>query len=171
MLRAGGWRGSCLVGWLRLLVFRYALFCTFGKFAFAMTRLLNLPPALRFIAIGGSAAVVHLAVVRLVVDARWLVPAWANVLGWLVAFAVSFSGHFYWTFARQGTSLVQALPRFFLLSAAGFAINQAAYVLALRFVPWRYDVLLACVLVAVAVGTYVFSKLWAFKASAACKRP
>ena len=136
-----------------------------------MTRLLNLPPALRFIAIGGSAAVVHLAVVRLVVDARWLVPAWANVLGWLVAFAVSFSGHFYWTFARQGTSLVQALPRFFLLSAAGFAINQAAYVLALRFVPWRYDVLLACVLVAVAVCTYVFSKLWAFKASAACKRP
>ena len=135
-----------------------------------MKRLLNLPPALRFIAIGGSAAVVHLAVVRLVVDARWLVPAWANVLGWLVAFAVSFSGHFYWTFARQGTSLVQALPRFFLLSAAGFAINQAAYVLALRFVPWRYDVLLACVLVAVAVGTYVFSKLWAFKASAACKR-
>ena len=63
--------------------------------------------------------------------------------------------------------LRQALPRFFLLSAAGFAVNELAYVLALRFVPWRYDVLLACVLVGVAIGTFVFSKLWAFKAKPA----
>lgn len=133
----------------------------------AMKTLTTLPPALRFIVIGCAAAAVHLAVVRWLVGAQWLQPAAANVLGWLVAFIVSFSGHFYWTFAQQGTMLRQALPRFFLLSAAGFAVNELAYVLALRFVPWRYDVLLACVLVGVAVGTFVFSKLWAFKAKPA----
>ena len=132
-----------------------------------MKTLATLPPALRFVVIGCAAAAVHLAVVRWLVGAQWLQPATANVLGWLVAFVVSFSGHFYWTFAQQGTTLWQALPRFFLLSAAGFAVNELAYVLALRFVPWRYDVLLACVLVGVAVGTFVFSKLWAFKAKPA----
>lgn len=42
-------------------------------------------------------------------------------------------------------------------------MNEASYALALHLSPWRYDVLLALVLVAVAVGTYVLSKLWAFK--------
>ena len=124
---------------------------------------MTLSPALRFIVIGCAAAAVHLAVVRLLVGAQLLVPLAANVVGWLVAFGVSFAGHYGWTFAQQRAPLRHALPRFFALSALGFAVNELAYVVALRFIPWRYDVLLAGVLVGVAVGTFVLSKLWAFR--------
>ena len=82
------------------------------------------------------------------------------------AFGVSFGGHYVWTFAHQQTHWRHALPRFFLLSASGFALNELAYAFALRYSPWRYDVLLALVLVGVAVGTYVLSKLWAFRGTA-----
>ena len=123
----------------------------------------KLPPALRFIVIGCAAAAVHLAVVRLLVGAQLLAPLTANVVGWLVAFGVSFVGHLRWTFAQQRAPLRHALPRFFALSALGFAVNELAYVVALRFIPWRYDVLLAGVLAGVAVGTFVLSKLWAFR--------
>lgn len=122
----------------------------------------SLPPALRFIVTGGVAALVHLGVVILLVDHAGLAPLVANVLGWLTAFGVSFAGHHWWTFAHQRAHWRSALPRFFMLSATGFGINETAYALALRFLPWRYDVLLVLVLGAVAVGTYVLSKWWAF---------
>lgn len=123
----------------------------------------QLPSALRFIVIGCGAAAVHFAVVYALVESQWLPPLAANTIGWLVAFVVSFSGHYHWTFAAQNVRWQNALPRFFALSALGFAVNEASYALALHLSPWRYDVLLALVLVAVAVGTYVLSKLWAFK--------
>jgi hypothetical protein len=58
---------------------------------------------------------------------------------------------------------VQAARRFFALSFAGFAINELAYATLLRWSPWRYDVLLAIVLVGVAVLTYLLSRRWAFQ--------
>ena len=125
-----------------------------------------LPPPLRFIVTGCAAAAVHFAVVKLLVDGTGMRPLVANVLGWLTAFGVSFGGHYVWTFAHQQTHWRHALPRFFLLSASGFALNELAYAFALRYSPWRYDVLLALVLVSVAVGTYVLSKLWAFRGTA-----
>lgn len=123
----------------------------------------TLPPALRFIAIGCAAAAVHFSVVWLLVEHSGMGPLVANVLGWLVAFGVSFAGHYHWTFAHHAVHWRAALPRFFALSAMGFAVNEAAYALALRFSPWRYDVLLALVLIGVAFATYVLGKLWAFR--------
>ena len=124
-----------------------------------------LPPPLRFIVVGCCAAAVHWGVVRLLVEAGWLRPLAANVLGWMIAFGVSFAGHALWTFAEHGAPWRQALPRFLAVSAAGFAVNQGAYALALQWLPWRYDLLLAIVLLAVAAGTYVLGKLWAFRSA------
>ena len=56
-----------------------------------------------------------------------------------------------------------ALAAFFALSAAGFTINEAVYALLLHWSGLRYDLVLAGVLVAVAGGTYVLSRHWAFK--------
>ncbi|MDO5652502.1 MAG: GtrA family protein [Brachymonas sp.] len=120
-------------------------------------------PIVRFLVIGSLAAAVHYAVVRALVETGLLRPLTANVIGWLVAFWVSFFGHLRWTFTHQQAPVKQALPRFFLLSAVGFAINEASYALALRFIAWRYDTVLVLVLLAVAVMTFVVSKLWAFR--------
>ena len=51
------------------------------------------------------------------------------------------------------------------LTDVSFAVNQGAYALALHWLPWRYDILLAGVLLAVAAGTYLLGKLWAFRST------
>lgn len=87
----------------------------------------------------------------------------ANVAAWLVAFCVSFSGHYRWTFGEQGAPLGLAALRFFAVSAGGFALNEAVYAALLRWSHVRYDAVLAGVLVGVAGGTYLLGRHWAFK--------
>jgi putative flippase GtrA len=86
----------------------------------------------------------------------------ANGVGWLVAFGVSFTGHHRWTFRHQAAPLARAAPKFFLVSAGGFLLNQLAYAAALRWSGVRYDIALAAVLVLVAGLTYLISRFWAF---------
>lgn len=120
---------------------------------------------LRFIVVGCVAAAVHwLVVVALVEGAAWR-PLVANVAGWLVALGVSFSGHHWLTFRGHGVPLWRSAPRFVLVSAAGFAINEAAYALALRFSALGYGLLLAGVLIGVAFMTWALSRLWVFRGS------
>ncbi len=116
----------------------------------------------RFIAVGCVAAAVHLGVVVLLVDAMGWLPLVANVLGWLVAFGFSLTGHWLLTFRSQQAPWWRAARRFFAVSAAGFATNELAYALLLHFSGMRYDIVLAFVLVAVAVITYLVSSRWAF---------
>lgn len=119
----------------------------------------------RFVVVGCAAAVVHWSVVRAVVDGWAVAPLLANVLGWVVAFGVSFAGHHRWTFGdAPGRDARRSLPRFLLVSLAGFAVNEATYAALLGGLGgWRYDVVLAVVLVAVAGLTFVASRLWAFR--------
>lgn len=135
-------------------------------------------PALRhglqlaaFIAVGCAAAGVHLGAVRLLVEHGGLAPLRANVLGWLLAFVVSFSGHRSLTFRAQRAPLLRSAGRFFILSAAGFAVNQAAYALLLHTSDLRYDWALAWVLIGVAVLTFILGRFWAFKGQAAAPSP
>jgi len=92
-----------------------------------------------------------------------MAPLVANVAGWLVAFGISFTGHYRMTFNAQQAPVLRASGRFFLVSAAGFAVNEAAYALLLHWTWLRYDAALAVVLVAVATATYLLSRHWAFK--------
>ena len=116
----------------------------------------------RFIGVGCVAAAVHWSVVVGLVGALQWHPLAANVIGWLVSFVVSFSGHHRLTFRDHGVQWPLAAGRFFLVSAAGFAINESAYAVLLGFAGLRYDLLLALVLVAVAVLTYLLGRHWAF---------
>jgi len=120
---------------------------------------------LLFILVGSTAAFVHWATVVALVRLLALPPLAANVAGWAVAFSVSFAGQFSLTFRDQGAPLAQAARRFFLLSFGGFMLNEAAYAVLLRWSPWRYDLLLALVLVGVAIVTYLLSRRWAFRGS------
>lgn len=116
----------------------------------------------RFIAVGCLAAAVHLGVVVLLVSGMGWPPLVANVLGWLVAFGFSLTGHRLLTFRSRRPPVWQAARRFFAVSAAGFCVNEAMYALLLGWSGWRYDIVLAFVLVAVAVMTYLVSSRWAF---------
>ncbi len=115
-----------------------------------------------FIVVGCAAAAVHWSVATASVALAGLAPLQANVLGWLVAFVVSFSGHHFLSFRGHGNALERAALRFFAISAGGFAVNEALYALLLHWTRARYDLLLALVLVAVAGATYLLSRHWAF---------
>jgi putative flippase GtrA len=115
-----------------------------------------------FILVGSTAALIHFLTVILLVEKLHLVPLVANVGGWLCAFAVSYGGHFLLTFADHDAPALQSAARFFLLSAAGFAINESAYATVLHASQLPYHFLLAIILLGVAALTYLLSRRWAF---------
>jgi putative flippase GtrA len=90
-------------------------------------------------------------------------PQLANVVGFLVAFTVSFLGQWRWTFGAHAAPLLRALPSFFLVSVGGFAANALAYRWLLTHTALRYDVALALVLIGVAAMTFLLSRFWAFR--------
>jgi putative flippase GtrA len=120
-------------------------------------------PIPRFIAVGCTAAAVHFATVLLFVGAAGAAPLAANVAGWLLAFCVSFLGQWRLTFRAQAAPAGQALRRYFVLSLGGFAANETAYGALLHWTRLPYDLLLASVLVATALATYVLGSRWAFR--------
>lgn len=116
---------------------------------------------LRFAAVGALAAATHwvvaVAAVRLWATVPWL----ANTVGFTAAVLVSYAGHYWWTFGASRPHR-EALPRFVLVALAGFASNQALLWFALRFTPLPFEVALVLVLVAVAGGTWVLSRRFAY---------
>ena len=117
----------------------------------------------RFIAVGCTAAAVHFGTVRLLVGAAGAAPLAANVMGWLLAFGVSFLGQWRFTFRAQQAPAWQALRRYFVLSLGGFAANESAYGALLHWTRLPYDLLLAAVLVGTALVTYLLGSRWAFR--------
>ena len=96
-----------------------------------------------------------------------LAPLAANVLGWMIAFGVSFSGHRHWTFAAtSGLDTAQSFWRFGLVSLGGFVLNELSYAAVLHLGGLRYDLALGLVLVGLAVVTFAVSRAWAFRPAA-----
>ncbi len=116
-----------------------------------------------FLLIGSAAAATHWLVAVLAVELGDIRAYLANVVGWLVAFFVSFSGHYTLTFRHQQKTLLTAVWRFWCVSAAGFLINEVAFVALLNRTPLPYYGLLAIILISIAALTFVFSRYWAFR--------
>ena len=130
----------------------------------ALQRLRRLPQLLQFVLVGGTAAATHLAVVGLLVALLGMPPLAANVLAFLVAFVVSYNGHALFTFSAARARGWPVVARFFAVACLSFVANELLYYIALNWLHWHYFWSLAAVLVLVAVGTFVMSKFWAFKA-------
>lgn len=118
-----------------------------------------------FVAVGTMAALTHWGVAVLLVSRLAWVPALANVAGWLLAFLVSFLGHHGLTFRQAHAPWPVAARRLFLISAGNFTLNEIAYVTLLRSTDLPYDGLLAGILIAQAVLTFLASRYWAFRSA------
>lgn len=139
--------------------------------------------ALWFLVVGASAALVHFVVLVSIVSLTTITPTWANVMAFLLAFIVSFFGHFYLTFRQPQPSYEQkdhnnkqtthapswrnslpALIKWFTSSAVGFAANQSLFVLGLSWFGERYYIVIWIVVTGIiTVMTFSLGKLWAFK--------
>jgi len=144
--------------------------------------------ALWFLVVGASAALVHFLVLVSIVSFTAITPTWANVVAFLLAFIVSFLGHFYLTFHQSNRALSydtynnsqitpisswrkslsafanSALVKWFASSAAGFIANQSLFVLGLNWFGERYYMLIWLIVTGIiTVMTFALGKLWAFK--------
>ena len=115
-----------------------------------------------FLLIGSAAAATHWLVTVIAVEFGHIRPDGANAIGWLIAFFVSFSGHYTRTFRHQTKTLLAAIWRFWCVSAAGFLINELAFVTLLKYTLLPYYCLLAIILISIAVLTFILSRYWAF---------
>ena len=111
--------------------------------------------------VGVAAALTHLAVFEALKSMLW--PELANAAGFGVAFVVSFAGHRWLSFRDAGTTVAQSLGRFALTALAGFAANEAVFVLLLRGLGWPSLLALGAALVVAAGQTFVLSRFWAFR--------
>jgi len=116
-----------------------------------------------FVAVGCAAAATHWAVAVGCVEAFGAPPLAANLIGWMIAFVVSFSGHYRLTFRHSPIPWTVAARRFLFISAIGFLINESAYAWLLHATNVPYDILLALILIGLAFATFIASRLWAFR--------
>ncbi len=114
-----------------------------------------------FLAVGGTAALVHMGVFALAQHQMW--PELANALGFLIAFFVSFAGHRLLSFTDASTSVKTSLGRFAVTALAGFATNELIFVLLLRSLHMPALLALFVALVFAAGQTYFLSRFWAFR--------
>jgi putative flippase GtrA len=119
------------------------------------------PSTFWFLAVGGMAAVTHMAVFK--VSEPYLWPEIANALGFCIAFFVSFAGHRLFSFKDAQTSVGTSLRRFAITAVAGFAGNEICFALLLRALHWPALLALFVALVLAAGQTYLLSRFWAFR--------
>ena len=147
--------------------------------------------ALWYLVVGASAALVHFLVLFSVVSLTTTTPAWANVCAFLIAFVISFLGHFYLTFRHsslnkydttvlsqshksttrqprihtsKANNTLKAAAKWFVSSVAGFAANQSLFVLGLGWFGERYYLVIWLIVTGIiTVMTFALGKLWAFK--------
>lgn len=116
-----------------------------------------------FTVVGMLAALVHyVSAVGLQALAIASAP-WANGIGFMLAFPVSYVGHRYWSFNGRHLAHRQTLPRLLIVSLSGFFANQFLLLSALHYWGGPFWLILAVVMGLVAGSLFLFSKYWVFK--------
>jgi len=118
----------------------------------------------RFGLVGVAATFFHILVVSILLSKTLLTPLVANAFAFLVAFGISFAGHYVWTFQSPGNP-GKALQRFLLISSSAFAVNSLILAAMLRsgwLSPFLAAILSATVIPAI---TFFAIRLWGFEPS------
>lgn len=116
---------------------------------------------LRFSLIGALATVLHMAVGVTLIHAGWS-PLLANVFSFLVAFLVSFMGHYGFSFPGHGMTLSTSLKRFVLVAVCGFMVNETLLAGLVRFssIPGIWCLIISTS--TAAILTFAASRSWVF---------
>lgn len=118
--------------------------------------------AVRFGVIGIAATVLHIGMVWVLVGSTQLPALLANLIAFLCAFVLSFTGNYIWTFSTPG-SPGKAMRRFFLISLGAFLVNSTLLA-AILTSGWLSPRLAAVASASVVPGiTFLASRLWGFR--------
>lgn len=117
---------------------------------------------LDFGTIGILATATHVLVGLGLVHLGLLAPFGANVIAFLVAFAVSYIGHRSYSF-RSTAAHRSALPRFLLVALGGLLMNQVTVVVVVHRMMLPYAAALVIIVTVIPAVTFVFARYWAFR--------
>jgi len=123
---------------------------------------LLLRQAARFLVVGLLAMGTHFLCFSVISECFELNPLFVNVIAFLVAFQVSFWGHFKWSFSESKNARGPAMMRFFVVSVGSFLVNEMMFAGLLKWTDLPEKLSLLIVLFTVAGGTFLWSKFWAF---------
>lgn len=118
----------------------------------------------KFAIVGVVATLTHAVVASGLFKSGLLPVVPSNIGGFLAAFTVSFSGHYFWSFShlkRAGTFL-KTIVRFLIISVSGFALNSTILALWLTFAPWPKIYGLWLAIAVVPAFSFLGARLWAF---------
>ncbi len=131
---------------------------------FALTKQIS-----KFAIVGLTSTAVHAVLFTGLVELGWSSPLASNLIGYLVGFCVSFTGHYLWTFSEQrngenARSVFAAQTRFFVVAAFGLGLNSLAvyFVTDVWQISYRYSLIFIVFLTP--LSTFALSKFWAFRA-------
>ena len=117
---------------------------------------------LRFGFVGVLATGVHMLIGATLIHSGWSALA-ANPVSFLIAFVVSFMGHYGFSFSDQEKEITTSLKRFALVALGGFIVNEAL----LAVLVWSSLLLQIPSLILstgiAAIVTFFASRNWAFR--------
>ncbi len=117
---------------------------------------------LRFGFVGAIATLVHMLIGAMLIHSGWTALV-ANPISFLIAFVVSFMGHYGFSFSDQEKEMATSLKRFALVACAGFVVNETLLALLVWLTPLPQIASLIISTGAAAIVTFVSSRNWAFR--------
>jgi putative flippase GtrA len=122
----------------------------------------ELAVATRFGLVGITATCVHILIVWLLLSKTLLPTLVANMLAFLTAFGISFTGNYLWTFGSPGHP-GKAMRRFLMISVSAFAVNSLllAWLLTTGWLAPTASAIVSAT--AIPAITFWASRLWGFK--------
>ncbi|MDF7675920.1 GtrA family protein [Neisseriaceae bacterium ESL0693] len=116
-----------------------------------------------FVVVGALAAGTHLTCLFIAVRFMHILPKYANILAFMLAFLVSFAGHYRLTFQATTQIWHQALWRWLCSAIIGFCLNQLLFLWGLHlFGQQQYLWTWLVVTLLVTLLTFLMGKFWAF---------
>ncbi|GAA0786290.1 GtrA family protein [Roseibium denhamense] len=88
----------------------------------------------------------------------------ANIFGFVIAFCVSFAGHYWWSFShmRKDGRALASMARFLVIAVVGFALNNVVLTLWLQLTRWPDVAGLLFSIAVVPALSFLGARLWAF---------
>lgn len=124
------------------------------------------PAILRFAGVGVIATVTHLTVGVLLVTLG-LSPTGANVAAFLLAFLVSFLGHWQYTFGNKRLTAGSSFARFCISAPFCLGIGHLQLVLLMKHTAFSHEICLATSVVTTAALSFACHSKWTFQSASA----
>ncbi len=124
---------------------------------------MTLKSAMRFGLVGGLATCVHILVGGVLILSGTSAST-ANIIAFCLAFFVSFSGHYGYSFSSPDIPISRSLRRFLVVALTGLAVNQTLLLGLVHTTILPPTIALSVSTLVTAALTYVLSQHWAFLA-------